>query len=189
MKDESRFFQNYFTRISSCVETFRDSVNDFNAGVELLHLTKSKGGKVIVVGNGGSASIASHVSVDLTKAAAFRALNFNEAALITCFGNDYGYECWVERAIEAYADPKDLVVFISSSGQSPNIINGAKCARTMGLKTLTFSGFSSENMLRTLGDVNYWADSKDYNVVEMTHHIWLLALVDKYIEDNKGVLN
>lgn len=77
-------------------------------------------------------------------------------------------------------------MLISSSGKSPNILNGARRARVMGLKMLTFSGFSAENPLRSLGDVNFWADSSDYNVVEMTHHIWLLALVDKYIADNKG---
>lgn len=122
--------------------------------------------------------MASHLSVDLTKAAGIRAINFNEADLLTCFANDYGYENWVARALEAYADSDDLVVLISSSGNSKNIINGVAQARKMDLPVITLSGFKSENTLRTLGDINFWCDSEKYNVVEMTHHVWLLAMVD-----------
>lgn len=180
------FYKNYFSRISGCVATLENDTEDLNTSVDLMHLTKSRGGKVILIGNGGSAAIASHVTIDLTKAAQLRALNFNESSLITCFSNDYGYENWVDKALEAHAEMHDLVILISSSGKSLNILNGARQARAMGLKVLTFSGFSAENPLRSLGDVNFWADSSEYNVVEMTHNIWLLALVDKYIADNKG---
>ena len=130
--------------------------------------------------------MASHVAVDLTKAAGLRAVNFNEADLLTCLANDYGYEHWVAKALEFYADPGDLVVLISSSGKSSNIVNGALKARQMKLPLITFSGFDSANPLRKLGDLNFWADSKAYNIIEMTHHVWLLALVDKLIVD-KGV--
>jgi D-sedoheptulose 7-phosphate isomerase len=180
------FFQNYFSKIADCVSTPSEGESNFDFAVELLHSIKAASGKVIVVGNGGSAAMASHVTVDLIKAAKFRAMNFNEASLVTCFANDYGYENWVDMALKAYADPKDLVMLISSSGKSPNIVNGARRAREMNLKIITFSGFSDENPLRTLGDFNFWANSNDYNVVEMTHHIWLLALVDKCIADNTG---
>jgi D-sedoheptulose 7-phosphate isomerase len=110
-----------------------------------------------------------------------RAINFNEADLLTCFANDYGYENWVSRALEAYADDNDLVILISSSGRSLNIINGASQARQMGLPIITLSGFDENNPLRVLGDVNFWCDSNQYNVVEMTHHVWLLAIVDYII--------
>ena len=59
------------------------------------------------------------MAVDLTKASGIRAVNFNEADLITCFANDYGYEHWVEKALDFYADPKDVVILISSSGSHP----------------------------------------------------------------------
>ena len=129
--------------------------------------------------------MASHVTVDFTKAAGMRAINFNEADLLTCFANDYGYENWVARAFEFYADEGDLVILISSSGQSLNMLNGAKQAREMGLPILTLSGFSSDNPLRTLGDVNLWVDSTAYNIVEMTHHVWLLAIIDYLIEQKQ----
>ena len=138
--------------------------------------------KIIIVGNGGSAAMASHVAVDFTKAAGIRAINFNEADLITCFANDYGYEHWVGKAIEFYADSGDLVFLISSSGKSQNMLNGAEKAKKMGVSVITVSGFLSGNPLRKLGDLNLWADSSDYNIVEMTHHVWLVAVIDYLIE-------
>jgi D-sedoheptulose 7-phosphate isomerase len=184
-KSQERFFSLYFSTISAALKEVNASqlieISDLVLGCS------QSGGKVIFVGNGGSAAMASHLSVDLTKAAQIRAVNFNEADLLTCFANDYGYEHWVERALEAYADDKDLVFLISSSGKSPNIVNGASKARAMGLKIVTLSGFSRDNVLRSLGDINLWCDSEAYNVVEMTHHIWLLAIVDYIIQSKVAV--
>ena len=143
------------------------------------------GKKVIVVGNGGSAAMASHVAVDFTKAAGIRAVNFNEADLITCFANDYGYEHWVEKSLEAYADKGDLAILISSSGKSQNILNAAEKANEMGMSVITISGFLTDNPLRKLGDLNLWVDSTEYNIVEMTHHVWLVAIIDYLIETKK----
>ena len=140
------------------------------------------GKKVILVGNGGSSAMASHVAVDFTKAAGIRAVNFNESDLITCFANDYGYENWVAEALEAYADPGDLAILISSSGKSQNILNGAEKAKKMGLYLITLSGFFPDNPLRKLGSLNLWVDSTEYNIVEMTHHVWLVAIIDYLIE-------
>ena len=178
------FFSSYFANISSEINTFDSRL--LEAAAELICSANAKGGKIIFVGNGGSAAMASHLSVDLTKAAGVRAINFNEADLLTCFANDYGYEQWVARALEAYADKNDVVVLISSSGKSPNIINGATQVRKMGLPLITFSGFRSDNPLRGLGDINFWCGSEAYNVVEMTHHVWLLAVVD-YIAQVKTI--
>ena len=66
-----------------------------------------KGGEVIIAGNGGSAAMASHAAVDLTNNAQVRAVSFNDAGLITCFANDFGYEKWVEKSLEYYADKSD----------------------------------------------------------------------------------
>ena len=136
------------------------------------------GGKVLIGGNGGSAAIASHCAVDLTKNAGLRAICFSDPNMITCFANDYGYERWVEKALAFYADEGDLVILISSSGKSPNIVNGARYAKGEGLRMVTFSGFATDNPLRGSGDLNFWVDSRAYNIVEMTHQIWLLAACD-----------
>ena len=145
----------------------------------LITQVSANGGKIVLVGNGASAAIASHVAVDLTKASGVRAINFNEVDLITCFANDYGYEHWVEKALEFYADPKDLVILISSSGMSLNVVNAALKAKKMGLSVITLSGFREDNSLKKLGDINFWVDSSQYNIVETVHQAWLLAVVDQ----------
>ena len=149
--------------------------------VEMIKATSKSGKKLIIVGNGGSAAMASHVAVDLTKNAGIRAINFNEADLLTCFANDYGYEHWVAQALKFYGDKGDLAILISSSGSSKNILNGANTAKELGLETITFSGFKHDNPLRKMGHLNFYVESKGYNIVEMSHHIWLLAIVDKII--------
>jgi D-sedoheptulose 7-phosphate isomerase len=177
------FFSSYFAGVAACIRAVEQNPQLLADATRLLQETADRGGKVILAGNGGSAAMASHVAVDLTKAAGLRAVNFNEADLLTCLANDYGYDHWVEKALHFYADPGDLVVLISSSGKSGNIVNGARMARQMKLPLITFSGFDPVNPLRQLGDLNFWADSNAYNTVEMTHHVWLVALVDKLIAD------
>jgi len=142
---------------------------------------QARGNKVILAGNGGSAAIASHCAVDFTKNAGIRCINFNEADLITCFANDYGYEWWLQRALEHYADAGDLVVLISSSGKSPNIVHAAQYATEQGLTVVTLTGFARDNPLQRLGKLNFWVDSQAYNVIEMTHQVWLLAVCDLII--------
>jgi D-sedoheptulose 7-phosphate isomerase len=171
-----KFFQDFNNLLNKAINAV-----DFSELAEIavrIKETSASGKKIIVVGNGGSAAMASHVSVDLTKTVKCRSITFNEADLLTCFANDYGYELWVEKAIEFYADKGDMAILISSSGSSKNIINGAIKAKEMGLTVVTLSGFSEKNPLRSLGDINLWVDSKGYNIVEMTHHIWLVAIVD-----------
>lgn len=152
---------------------------------DLIRATQRAGRKVLCAGNGGSAAMASHVAVDLTKTAGIRCVNFNEADLITCFANDYGYEHWLAKALEAYADEGDLVILISSSGKSPNIVNAARTAAAMGLAVVTLTGFAPDNPLRQLGRLNLWVDSRLYNIVEMTHQIWLLAVCDLLVSESE----
>ena len=173
------FFKSFFEQLNQQIIAINENL--LSEIVNLIKQTNSNGKKVIIVGNGGSAAMASHVSVDLTKNAGIRCINFNEADLLTCFANDYGYENWVSKAIEFYSDPGDLVILISSSGSSKNMINGSNTAKKLGLKLVTLSGFKTNNPLRKLGDINLYVDSKGYNIVEMTHHVWLLAIVDKII--------
>ena len=136
----------------------------------------------MIFGNGGSAAIASHVSVDLTKSAGIRCSNYNEADLITCFSNDYGYERWIEKAIDFYSDDNDILILISSSGKSQNVINACKAAKSKKIsKIITFTGHEQNNPLSKLGDINFWINSKAYNFVENTHQIWLLTIVDLII--------
>jgi D-sedoheptulose 7-phosphate isomerase len=180
---DMHFFRNYFDDIGVKIKEIDPAQLD-----KLATLFVDAGGagrKVIFIGNGGSAALASHVSVDLTKVGGVRAHNFNEADLLTCFANDYGYDHWVEKALEFYSTPGDVAVLISSSGQSSNIVNGARAARALQLRPVTLSGFDADNPLRQLGDLNFWVNSRSYNVVEMTHQIWLLAVVDRIVAARK----
>ena len=174
-----KFFTDYFNVLGEKIKDV--DLDMLNRTTEMIVSTSRNGGKTIIAGNGGSAAAASHVSVDLTKNANIKAVNFNEAALVTCFSNDYGYERWVEKAIGFYGNPGDLTILISSSGTSKNIVNGGLKAKNMGLKVITFSGLNADNPLRQLGDINFWVDSKAYNIIEMTHTVWLVAIVDRII--------
>ena len=171
------FIQEYLSRYQKSL--LENDVSDTMIAMkELLLKTRDSGNKVLIVGNGGSAAMASHVSVDLTKQAGIRTVNFNEADLITCFANDYGYENWVAKAIEFYGDEGDIAILISSSGKSPNMINAAVQAKSMMIPVITLTGFEQDNPLRQFGELNFWVDSRAYNVIENIHQIWLLMVCD-----------
>ena len=174
-----KFFDEYFNLLGQSINGLDQE--QLVVAANKLKEVSDNGNKVIIAGNGGSAAMASHVTVDLTKAAGVRAINFNESDLLTCFANDYGYEHVFDKAVEFYGDTGDILILISSSGQSENVVNAAKIAKKLGIGVITLSGFNSDNPLRQLGDINLWVDSKAYNIVEMTHHVWLLSIADYII--------
>lgn len=178
-----QYQKKYFNEIFEKLNKYEES--DFEKASEILKEVEEKKSKIIIAGNGGSAAMASHVAVDFTKAAKFRAVNFNEADLITCYANDYGYEKWVVEALRSYCDTNDLVILISSSGNSENIVNAARYCIENKIRLITLSGFKKDNKLNQYGDVRFHVESNQYNIIEMVHHIWLLSIVDKYIEDKK----
>jgi D-sedoheptulose 7-phosphate isomerase len=144
----------------------------------ILDVSK-KGGKVIIVGNGGSAATASHVAVDLSLNSKIKAINFNESDLITCFANDFGYENWVKKSLEIYSDSSDLLILISCSGNSKNLVNANIFAKKKGLKIVTLTGCKKGNKLNSIkNDLNIWINSKEYNTIEIIHHCILLNIVD-----------
>ena len=178
--DDEQFIKDYLERYKQSL--FETDVSILMIQMkEMLLGVKKDDQKVIVAGNGGSAAMASHVSVDFTKQGGIRTVNFNESDLITCFANDYGYENWLAKSIEFYIDPGDVVVLISSSGSSKNMVNAAKYAKTHGYKVITFTGFNNNNQLKKEGYLNFWVDSRAYNIVENTHQIWLLTACDLII--------
>ncbi len=145
-----------------------------------------KGGKVYFVGNGGSATIASHMAVDFWKSGGIRSDAFNDAAQLTCLGNDYGYEHVFGKPIEMHGRPEDMLVAISSSGKSANILNAVKAAREKGMKVISLSGFEADNPLRQMGDVNFYVKSKGYGPVEITHLSICHAILDLANSVNRG---
>jgi len=181
MSDQD-FVKKYLEDFSSLVRPNKDIMEKIIEAKNIIVNANKNNRKVMIFGNGGSAAIASHVSVDLTKNAKIKCFNFNEADLITCFSNDYGYERWIEKTIDFYGENEDILILISSSGKSQNMINACKAAKNKKLSNIiTFTGHQKNNPLSKLGNINFWIDSKAYNFVENTHQLWLLTICDLII--------
>tara|TARA_B110000305_G_C19239425_1_gene539146 strand:+ start:307 stop:864 length:558 start_codon:yes stop_codon:yes gene_type:complete len=174
----NKFFLNKY------LKSFTNIIEDQKKMQSILEISSilkkiAKKNKVMIFGNGGSAAIASHFTIDLIKNTNIKCLNLNEHSLITCFANDYGYEKWVEKSIYFYGEKGDVLILISSSGQSKNILNGVSIAKKKGFsKIITLSGFEVNNPLKKMGDINIWVDSKVYNIVENAHQYFLLTCID-----------
>lgn len=176
------FLNNYFNEFKSLISNDKRTFDKLIEVSMLMKKSQKEKKKIMVAGNGGSAAISSHFSVDLTKNAGVRSINFNEADLITCFANDFGYENWLSNAIKFYSDPGDLLFLISVSGKSKNLVNAAKNAKKYGVKKIiTFTGCKKINSLTFYGDINFWINSQSYNLVENCHQFLLLSLVDLII--------
>lgn len=174
------FLNDYF-REYQALAFERSIYSDLIAFKNLALKVKANGKKMMFVGNGASAAISAHGAVDFTKQAGVRGITFNEADLITCFANDYGYDKWMAKCVEFYGDDGDILVVTSVSGASPSVVEAAKYAKSRGMKVVTFSGKTADNELRQLGDINFWVDSRAYNIVEGIHMMWLTAVVDLVI--------
>ena len=179
IKKDFTFLQNYLTDFSDLIKPNKHIISKLIQVRNIFLSTKKN--KILIFGNGGSAAIASHVSVDLTKNAKIRTVNFNESDLITCFSNDYGFERWIEKAVDFYADKNDTLILISSSGKSKNMINACKAAKRKKVKVISFTGHTKNNPLSKISDLSLWVNSKAYNFVENTHQIWLLTVCDLII--------
>jgi D-sedoheptulose 7-phosphate isomerase len=149
-----------------------------NQVMALARRTHAAGNKLIFVGNGGSAAIASHMATDYSKNGDIRSLALNDSSMLTCLGNDLGYDRVFAKQIELHARPDDLVIAISSSGRSANILNAVKAARSAKCAVVTLSGFAADNPLRRLGDVNFFIASDRYGVVEIGHLTICHAVLD-----------
>lgn len=169
--------------LRQCAATSADGqhvelVQGINWVIEHARRTHAEGNKLMFIGNGGSASIASHMATDYSKNGGLRAQSFNDGAMLTCLGNDLGYENVFAKQIELYARPRDLLIAISSSGRSANILNGVKAARAAGCLVITLSGFGADNPLRRLGDINFYLASDQYGFVEIGHLAICHAVLD-----------
>lgn len=140
--------------------------------------THEAGEKLIFVGNGGSAAIASHMATDYSKNGGVRALALNDSSMLTCLGNDLGYERVFAKQVELYARRGDLVIAISSSGRSANILNAVDAALAAGCTVSTLSGFTPDNPLRRKGEWNFYVASDRYGFVEIGHLTICHAVLD-----------
>jgi len=169
--------------LERCEVTGRDGhAFELEAGVAatMQILAKARGSSIYVIGNGGSASVASHAAIDLFNVAKLRALTLHEPSLLTCMTNDYGYENAFARILAQVTKPGDVLIAISSSGCSQNIRHAATQAIDNGGMVITFSGFAPDNPLRSMGDINIWLDSSSYGLVEIGHQFILHNITDRF---------
>ena len=159
------------SRDDSSILRFRDSIKETNL----------RGGKLIFIGNGASASLSSHAATDFTKQAKIKSIAFNDHNLITALSNDYGYENWVAKAIEYYSNSEDMIIFISVSGESRNLVNGLEFALKKNIKTASLTGSNKENTLMRKTQCSLWVNSKAYNIVESIHTIWITLIIDLFV--------
>jgi D-sedoheptulose 7-phosphate isomerase len=150
----------------------------------LLLNTRDKNKSLYIIGNGGSAAIASHAVIDFMNVAQISAHTLHDSATLTCMANDYGYENAFSKILNVTIKKEDLLIAISSSGESKNMINALKVGREIGATLVTLSGFNLKNPLRELGDINIWLDSKDYGMVEIAHQFILHNLADRFAYKN-----
>ncbi|GFK94664.1 Phosphoheptose isomerase [Fundidesulfovibrio magnetotacticus] len=156
------------------------------AAAEILHGQTATGRKLMFVGNGASAAISSHMATDFWKTGGMRAVAFNDSSGLTCIGNDYGYAHLFEKPVEMFADPGDVLVAISSSGRSENILRAVSAARSRQCLVLTLSGFDPENPLASLGDGNFHVPVNSYGLVEVLHHSICHCLLDSIVATRRG---
>ena len=184
----------YFSELNACLaktEVHRDNSSPVELEealeqfVQIVLKTRATGGKVIFVGNGGSAAIASHQAVDLWKNGGIRAVAFNDASLLTCVANDYGYQHVFEKPVEMFADPSDVLIAISSSGRSENILRAVDMAKSKGCTVITLSGFKPDNPLRRKGLLNFYVPSESYGFVEISHLAICHYLADCVMAKNR----
>ena len=165
---------------------FTDTIGNelsIEAGVERfldkLKQTKESDSRIFVIGNGGSAGVASHVVTDFVNKGGLCASTLHDPALLTCMANDYGYENAFAQILSTLAHKGDVLIAISSSGQSVNIHNAIQLMQKVGGTTISLSGFQNNNPLRSLGSLNFWLDSNDYGFIEMGHFFLLHHIVDR----------
>lgn len=190
------FVQEYNTQFIQALENTETSdktstkIQLGNAVEEIVVLFKQlaqNNKKIMFVGNGGSAGITSHMALDFWKNGKVKATAFNDSSLLTAVANDYSYPEVFAKPIEVFAESGDLLIAISASGNSPNIVNAANTAKEKGCYVVTFSGFAPENKLRTLGDFNFYVPSFSYGLVETLHAHLIHLLLDAKMRCADGI--
>lgn len=163
---------------------------DYESGIKDMVdcFTKYKINKrqIFFIGNGGSSAIASHMTTDFMKNGGMKTYSLYDNAITTCMGNDYGYEYIFSKPLEFLGQEGDLLVAISSSGNSQNIVNAVNIAIMKGMETITFTGFKTDNKIKQMGRRNVYVPSNKYGIVESIHNLILQQIVD-LIKERDGI--
>lgn len=173
--------QNIYKEVFTDYFNSDNFIENYNKSIKLLQSAT----RVFFIGNGGSNSICSHMYEDYAKIGGYQTFTFSDAALITCFANDYGYENAMAEWLKIYMQEGDILIAISSSGNSANILNAVKVADSRGANVIGLSGFKPENKLKSATPVSFYIGVENYGVVECFHQVILHALLDQLAENKK----
>ena len=187
---ESTYFQNYLSSHDSALKQTQitnrqGDILDQQYGTDLLcemsDKIKSTNCRQHFIGNGASMAFTNHMALDWTKNGNVTSYCYASTALLTAIVNDLGYDETFSAAVDWYGQPGDLLITISSSGNSKNIINAIKIARKKRIKVVTFSGLRPDNLSRKLGDLNFYVPAKTYGIVECAHQVLLHLWLDQFM--------
>lgn len=187
----------WFEVLNASLKTAKAKILDrpagFEAGLEkaasLILSTRERRASVWWVGNGGSAGICSHLAQDMMNKLGVKSAYYGDASLMTCMANDFGYGKVYSKPLETLSEAGDLLIAISSSGNSENILNCVDTAHDKGVHVITLSGFKTDNRLwNKNSDVSFFVSSDLYGIVEMSHEAILHGLIETmWLEASQGI--
>ena len=175
-KNKIFFLKKYFDKYLSLINEI--NIDQIKTLSDNLLKIKKKNKKILIFGNGAGAAISSHFSSDVAKTLKIKALSFDNSAQITCFGNDYKFENWISKTLEVFVDKEDLVILLSASGNSKNMINAAKFLNKKKISFYSLTGFNKKNKLNLLSKKRIWINSNSYNHIEVIQNMILLSSID-----------
>lgn len=188
-------WREYLDAMSVCLERLEATTTDgaalpavdaFARWVEMTHAAQVGGHSIYIVGNGGSAMMAGHFATDACKNGGLRALAFNDAALLTAAANDLAFSEVFAVPLTTLGRPDDVLITISSSGNSPNILRAIEVARGIGMRIVTLTGKGADNRSRRMGDLNFYVPAQRYGWVESAHHVVMHHWLDQYLNTYRG---
>lgn len=183
----------YFQRLNTIVEQV--DLNAVNRIFQQLRLARDRGSRVFIAGNGGSASTASHWVSDLGKATKrsgrdpFQVTCLSDnISWLTALANDEGYDRVFAGQLENFARRDDLLIVITASGNSPNLVRAVEFARSKGLKTIGFLGFDG-GLLKDMVDDLVWVKTEkgQYELVEDAHMVVCHVLATSLVKDRRDL--
>lgn len=169
----------YFSALHAVMPVADGDLDDtMNRLVNTLAHLRAREQVVHLIGNGGSAAIVAHAQNDFVKGCRIKTLVHQDVPLLTAQSNDLSYtESYQQLGL--WLQGEDVLIAVSSSGASQNILHAASAAKLCGAWLVTLTGFALDNPLRRMGDLNFYVPSSDYGQVELTHAALLHCLTDR----------
>ena len=161
-----------------------ETQDGFARWVEMTRSTHERDGQLFIIGNGGSAAMASHMVTDAIALAHLRANALNDPTMLTAAANDLSFEQTFALQLEHLARPGDLVIAISQSGNSGNIVRAVEASRPRDIRTITLSAMRTDNRCRAAGDLNFYVPLARYGLAQSAHQAVLHYWFDQYLDQH-----